>query len=221
MARPPINTGSSALQAYMQGVANMGQVRAQMQQNTTNAINALGDTFTKWQDDFNKRKHLKWTQQMEEAKLAETKRVNDANIDIANRGMVLKETAQPHEIASLNANTAYTNEQRLGARQKRLFEGEVQDHARKMKLLNDKNAVQSIIAGTPPAAAAPNSNGVGTTGNATQLNAGGVPLGQSDNSNSAMGVVNGAKKPTATNTSGGYANGYGANNYFKDINKQG
>lgn len=223
MARPPINTGSSALQAYMQGVANMGQVRAQMQQNTTNAINALGDTFTKWQDDFNKRKHLKWTQQMEEAKLAETKRVNDSNIKVNEGNLAINQEAAPFINKQRAAQTALTNSQAQGQN--------LSNYATRqaIKSVDNGNAwgqhAGQIISGskidnpnTPPAAAAPNSNGVGTTGNATQLNFGGVNLGSGEAS-SGMGVANGAKKTTATNTNG-YANGYGANNYFKAI-KQG
>ena len=220
MARPPINTGSSALQAYMQGVANMGQVRAQMQQNTTNAINALGDTFTKWQDDFNKRKFQKWQQQMEEAKLAETKRVNDANIEIAYNKDARDAEKHPLDMAAKQADTDKKKADTWGVNLDNQFKSKLQKQADKMGLYNDPKLVKKQFGIDDTSTAAPNSNGVGTTGNATQLNAGGVPLGQSGNSNSAMGVVNGAKKPTATNTSG-YANGYGANNYFKAINKQG
>lgn len=221
MGKPAINAGSSALQAYMQGVANMGQVRAQMQQNTANAINALGDTFTKWQDDFNKRKHLKWTQQMEEAKLAETKRVNDSNIDIANRGMVIKETALPHEIASLNANTDLTKKKAVAQGQENYAMGKA------IKSVDSGNAwgqhAGQIISGGKvdnPNTPTPNSSSTGTTGNGVNLNNGGVNLEQSDNSNSAMGVVNGAKKQSTTATNAnGYGNGYGATNYFNVINK--
>lgn len=195
MARPAINTGSSALQAYMQGVANMGQVRAQMQQNTTQAINALGDTFTKWQDDFNKRKFQKWQQQMDEAKLAETKRLNDANIDIANRGMVIKETALPHEIASMNANTALTKQNTEKVRLDNRLNRNLQNYADKNGLYNDPVFVKKALGGDTSTAGT--NSGVGSTGNATQLNIGGVPLGQSDNSNSAMGVANGAKQNAA------------------------
>lgn len=193
MARPAINTGSSALQAYMQGVANMGQVRAQMQANTTQAINALGDTFTKWQDDFNKRKHLKWTQQMEEAKLAETKRVNDSNIKVNEGNLAIKQAALPHEIASLNANTALTKQNTEKVRLDNRLNRNLQNYADKNSLYSDPVFVKKALGGDT-STATPNSNGAGTTGNGVQLNNGGVNLGQSDNSNSAMGVANGAKK---------------------------
>ena len=199
MARPPINTGSSALQAYMQGVANMGQVRAQMQQNTTNAINALGDTFTKWQDDFNKRKFQKWQQQMEEAKLAETKRVNDSNIKVNEGNLAINQEAAPFINKQRAAQTALTNSQTKAQNLSNFATGKAIESVNKGG--GWSSIAPSVLGGsTPPATAAPNSNGVGTTGNATQLNAGGVPLGQSGNSNSAMGVVNGVKKPAATNT---------------------
>ena len=220
MARPPINTGSSALQAYMQGVANMGQVRAQMQANTTQAINALGDTFTKWQDDFNKRKHLKWTQQMEEAKLAESKRVNDSNIKVNEGNLALNQEAAPFindlrkaQAAQANANAAETR----------------RDTALKIRTVNEatkngadyKTFLPTLTGSTPPAAAAANSNGVGTTGNATQLNIGGVPLGQngSNEASSAMIISNNAKKQNNTATTNTNTNGYGATNYFNAINK--
>ena len=218
MARPPINTGSSALQAYMQGVANMGQVRAQMQQNTTNAINALGDTFTKWQDDFNKRKHLKWTQQMEEAKLAETKRVNDSNIKVNEGNLAINQEAAPYINKQRAAQTALTNSQTKAQNLSNFATGKAIESVNKGG--GWSSIAPSVLGGsTPPAAAAPNSNGTDKTGNGVQLNAGGVNLGSGEAS-SGMGVVNGVKKPAATNTSG-YANGYGANNYFKAINKQG
>ena len=217
MARPPINTGSSALQAYMQGVANMGQVRAQMQQNTTNAINALGDTFTKWQDDFNKRKHLKWTQQMEEAKLAESKRVNDSNIKVNEGNLALNQEAAPYinNLRKAQAAQGYAN----AAEQRR-------DTALKIRTVNEatkngadyKTFLPALTGTTPPAAAAQQ------TGNATQLNIGGVPLGQngSGEASSGMGVVNGAKKQNAAATNAnanGYASGQGINNYYKAIGK--
>lgn len=106
MARPAINSGSAALQAYMQGVANMGEVRARMQAQTAQAINAVGDTFSKWQDDFNKRKHEKWAKAMEEAKFAETKRLNDANIDLAYQKRAAADKKLPHEIKALNAQAS-------------------------------------------------------------------------------------------------------------------
>lgn len=164
MARPPINTGSSALQAYMQGVANMGQVRAQMQANTTQAINALGDTFTKWQDDFNKRKHLKWTQQMEEAKLAETQRVNDSNIKVNEGNLAIKQAALPHEIAAMNANTDLTKKKSVAQGQQNYAMGKA------IKSIDDGNAwgqhAGQIISGGKvdnPNTPTPNSNGAGDT----------------------------------------------------------
>lgn len=164
MARPPINTGSSALQAYMQGVANMGQVRAQMQQNTTNAINALGDTFTKWQDDFNKRKHLKWTQQMEEAKLAETNRVNDANIDIA-----YNQDARDEKM--LSADMDYKKAAAESYRADAAAKNEATRQSREIYNYGEKNMMGDIVKATYGAnkkddtsAAAPNSNGEDKTG---------------------------------------------------------
>lgn len=216
MARPPINTGSSALQAYMQGVANMGQVRAQMQQNTTNAINALGDTFTKWQDDFNKRKFQKWQQQMEEAKLAESKRVNDSNIKVNEGNLAINQEAAQYINKQRAAQTALTNSQTKAQDLSNFATGKAIESVNKGGGWG--GIAPSVLgASTPPAAAAQQ------TGNATQLNAGGVPLGQngSNEASSGMGVVNGVKKQNAatTNASGGYASGQGINNYYKAIGK--
>jgi hypothetical protein len=218
MARPPINTGSSALQAYMQGVANMGQVRAQMQQNTTNAINALGDTFTKWQDDFNKRKHLKWTQQMEEAKLAESKRVNDSNIKVNEGTLALNQEAASYINKQRAAQTALTNSQTKAQNLSNYATGKAIESVNKG---GGWGGIAPSVLGagtTPPAAAAQQ------TGNATRLNIGGVPLGQngSNEASSGMGVINGVKKQSTTSTNAnanGYASGQGINNYYKAIGK--
>lgn len=195
MGKPAINAGSSALQAYMQGVANMGQVRAQMQQNTTNAINALGDTFSKWQDDFNKRKHLKWTQQMEEAKLAETQRVNDSNIKVNEGNLALNQAAQPFidnlrkaQAANARADAAATNE--------------ATSQSRKIFNYGEKNMMADMVKGKyglngkkDDTSAAPNSSSTGTTGNGTTLT--GTPqtppvkTPPTDNPASPKGISNG------------------------------
>lgn len=106
--RENITAGASTLAAMSQNVANMGQIRQNMVAGTTQALNNVGNSFLQWQDDFNKRKYQKWMQGMEEAKLNEQKRLNDANIDIANRGMNIKETLLPYEIDSSVANTQGT-----------------------------------------------------------------------------------------------------------------
>lgn len=157
MARENINAGAGTLAAMSNNVAQMGALRNQSNALMMEHLNNFTQGLQKWQKDFDERKRVKWAQEMEQAKFDEQKRINDAQIDLANAENHRAEQKLPTEIDLLkaqagntraNAYSTSSQTKHLNIAHKRLNDYEQQAQQKQAKIDADKER-QGLGRSTP------------------------------------------------------------------------